>query len=217
MEGVLLQYLSYQPNERIVHSFIEDLAEYCRKNSVELFLVSGYYEKVAKKKLNENSFNKYFDENHFLFVNDYYISSKAEADKDLHKFNLETNPEFNDSYFKQIIIQDILKQKKLSHECALLLGNDIWLDGYYTIRFSKIDFAIFEENILDRGKPVNNINGLAYFSLDFDSVEQLIESFPLTNHSSLDKHVFESMKKVFVGDSFVEAVKKGMIQKMNKK
>jgi len=217
MEGVLSPYLAYEPNGRRVRSFLEDLVNYCREHKIELFLISGHHENVAKKKMCDNSFHDFFDENHFLCVNDSYISKKGESDQKLHKDNLAKDPGFNDSYFKQVIIQDILKQKNLLPKDALLLSDDIWVDGYYTTRFSKIDFAIFEGNVLDRGKPVERINGLAYFSLDIDSVKQLLEKFPLTNNSSLDRHVFESMKKVLVGDNFADAVKKGMMQKMNKK
>jgi hypothetical protein len=213
MEGVISSYKHYSPNTDKVTVFLDKLVSFCKKNNVELFLLSGHHESVAKKKLCENKFHEYFDESHFLCVDDQYISNKAEVDRKLHKDNLVKDPEFNDSFFKQVVIQNILRQKDVNERDALLLSNDIWVDGYYTIRFSKIDFAIFEDNITDRGKPAERVNGLAYFNLDFDSVKQLLEKFPITNTLALDKYVFEVMRNILVGDDVKNSIKNSVLKK----
>ncbi|MDD3083874.1 MAG: hypothetical protein PHP82_02520, partial [Candidatus ainarchaeum sp.] len=129
-----------------------------------------------------------------------YISSKNENDEKLHRNNLEKDSSFNDSFFKQTIISKILIEKNLQKEDAILFCNDVWVDGYYTMRFSKIDFAIFENNIVDRGKKIEKILGLIYFNFNFSSVKKLLEDFPVVDYSFLEKYVFEVMKGVLMKD-----------------
>ncbi len=213
LEGVLSSFGNYIPNPRRLKNFLDDLIPYCKKKKVELSIISGHHCIVAQKKLHDGELHPYFDKEHFLCVDEEYISSKAEVDQKLHRDGLEKDPHFIDSYFKQGAIQKVLSEKKIPLKNALLLGDDLWVDGYYTMRFSKIDFALFEENLLDRGKSIQPISGLAYFKLEFDSVKSLIEKFPKVDNSALDKYVFESMKKVLVGDNFADAIKKGLMNR----
>ena len=213
LEGVLTGYKDYAPNDAKVKEFVESLHNFCKENKIEVFLVSGHNETVAKQKMIEKKFHKFFDEKHFVFVDELYIESKTEDDKKLHRDNLAKDPSFNDSFFKQILIQRVLKEKDLNERDALLLCNDIWVDGYYTSRFSKIDFALFEENLTDRGKKVERINGLAYFTFDFGSVKQLLVNFPNVNLSSLDKYVFDLMNKFLVGDNVKNSIKQSILKK----
>jgi hypothetical protein len=215
MEGVLSHFGSYVPDKKKVELFLKKLSVFCKKNKVELFLVSGHHESVASKKMLEHKFHAFFDEEHFLFVDENYISKKDEVDRKLHQDALEKDPHFVDTYFKQVMIQKILAEKKFSPKDALLLSDDLWVDGYYNIRFSKIDFAIFEGNILERGKPAKKIDGLAYFTLDFSSVKKLLENFPVVDNSFLDRFVFEEMKKVLVGESVQNAIRESAIRHMN--
>ncbi|OQA30786.1 MAG: hypothetical protein BWY55_00770 [archaeon ADurb.Bin336] len=212
-EGIIDSFKEYTPAKENLGPFLKDLTLFCKESNIELFLVSGFYEGVAKKKFFDSEFNSFFEEDQFVFVDDGYIESKKEEDKNLHLDNLEKDPEFHDSFFKQVLIQKILKEKNLVESDALLLCNDVWVDGYYTTRFSKIDFALFKNNLTDRGSRVGLINGLVYFDLDFSSVKKLLTSFPNADFSSLDKYVFEVMKSVLVDDSVKDSIKESIIKK----
>jgi len=214
MEGVLAPFASYKPDLEKVKHFLSQLTSFSKKNKIELFLISGYNEPVAKKIFAENSFESYFDSAHFLFVDETYIGKKVDTDKKMHKDALVKDPKFNDTFFKQPTISALLKEKDLNEKDALLLGCDVWSDGYYTTRFSKIDFAIFEGNVMDRGKPIERLCGLAYYNFGFDSVKQLLEKFPQVNNSSLDKYVFEVMKAALIGEDFKESVKQSLLKRM---
>ena len=213
MEGVILSHMDYRANERRVKSFVEDLSSFCREHKIELFLVTGFHEPVADAKLESSFLRDFFDGAHFLHVDDAYIAAKGEQDEKIHRVSLEKDPEFNDSYFKQVVMQQVLEKRHLFPKDALLLSEDIWVDGYYTTRFSKVDFALFEENLLDRGKKAERISGLAYFNLDFSSVRRLLENFPEISHAGLDKYVYESMKKVLLGDTNMGALVKAAQEK----
>ena len=206
MEGVLLSDRDYAANERRAKSFVVGLSRFCRGHKIELYLVTGFHEPVADSKLNSSYLKDFFDGGHFLHVDESYIAGKGEQDEKIHRESLEKNPEFNDSYFKQVGMQKVLSERHLLPKDALLLSEDLWVDGYYTMRFSKVDFAMFEENLLDRGKRADRISGLAYFNLDFSSVKGLLESFPPVSYAGLDKFVFDSMKKALLGDNTMSAL-----------
>lgn len=213
LEGLLVDYKSYVADDSKVKDFMKNLHSFCKESNIEVYLVSGHHESVAKQKMMEKEFHKFVDSNHFVFVDELYIESKGYEDKKIHRDNLKKDVEFNDSFFKQVLIQRVLKEKDLNEKDALLLCNDIWVDGYYTTRFSKIDFALFENNLTDRGNKVERVNGLAYFNFDFDSVKQLLIDFPCVNFISLDKYVFEVMKTVLVGDSVKDSIRQSILKK----
>ncbi len=213
LEGLLTNYKNYTAIDSKVRELMKNLHDFCKENKIELYLVSGHHETVAKQKMMEKEFHKFVDEKHFVFVDELYIESKAEEDKKLHRENLAKDPMFNDSFFKQVLIQRVLKEKDLNEKDALLLCNDVWVDGYYTTRFSKIDFALFEGNLTDRGNKIDRLNGLAYFNFDFDSVKQLLTDFPVVNIASLDKYVFEVMKTVLVGDTVKDSIRQSILKK----
>ncbi|MEK6958419.1 MAG: hypothetical protein AABW59_00055 [archaeon] len=213
MEGVLLSSGAYAADGGKAKDFIGALYNFCKSNKIELYLISGFHEPVAHKKFESSYLSKIFDKSHFICVDEKYICSKAEQDQKIHREKLLVDPEFCDSYHKQVMIKEMLAKNNLSPGEALLLADDFWVDGYYSVRFSKIDFAIFEENMLDRGKPFSErIQGMAYFTLDFDSAKLLLENFPKVDLKYLDKFVFETMKNLLVGDSLkqkmIDAAKK---------
>jgi hypothetical protein len=212
-EGVLLPFKGYVPDKERAEKFFEDLSNFCSKNKIEIYILSGFHENVAHKKFDESFLGKKFSKKNFSCVSEEYITSKGEDDETLHRQKLQQDPEYYDSYAKQVFISRVLKEKDLNEKDAILLGEDIWVDGYYTNRFSKVDFAIFEENISDRGVKCERISGLAYFNLNFDSVKILLENFPAVDMGPLDKYVFEIMKKALVGNNLADVVKKGLIKK----
>jgi len=218
MEGVLVSDKDYSCDEKRAKKFVSELSSFCKKNNTELYLVSGFHEPVAHAKFNASFLHSIFDEKHFLHVDENYILSKGEADEKLHRGNLEKDPQFNDSYFKQVAMERVLASSAGATPLdALLLSEDLWVDGYYTKRFSKVDFALFEENLRDRGKKTERLSGLAYFNLDFSSVKVLLENFPSTDMRLLEKHVFDIMKAALIGEAGIANLANTIKEKKLKK
>ena len=214
MEGILLSHEKYSVELAKARVFVDELSTFCKHNKIELFLISGFHEKIAKQKFAKSFLKKFFDKTHFFFVDDEYIYKKGENDAKRHKENLDKDKEFNDSYFKQVLIQQFLHDNEVKPYDALLLCNDLWVDAYYTTRFSKIDFAVFEKNITERGKHVKKVDGLAYFNLDSETVKVLLERFPTIDLKPLDRLVFDTMQKVLLKETdFSGVVKKAMEQR----
>ena len=200
-EGLLENELEYVVDLANAKEFLTKLKDFSKNNNIELFLTSGLHENVVLDKFKKSFASEIFDKEHFFYVDEKYINSKHEIDKKIHIENLEKDVNFSDSYFKQIKINETLLINKLNKDDVLLLCNDVWVDGYYTMRFSGVDFALFENNLLDRKNKVDRISGLAYFSFDFDSVKILLQNFPKIDFRSLEKYVFEKMKDVLLKDT----------------
>ena len=216
MEGLLTPFNDYVPDSEKVNDFVKQLSSYCKDKKIALYLISGYHGEFAKQKFEESVLEKYFSKSQFIYVHDEYINDKADADRELHKQKLEKDPGFNDSYFKQVEIKKFLEKESLAKDELLLLSDDVWVDGFYTMKFSGVDFAICEENITERGNPTERIPGLAYFSLDFESVKVLIEDFPEVDTSLLEKFVFKKMSEVLMQDvDFSELAKKAADKKLS--
>ena len=81
LEGILTNLRGYAANEVKVKEFLKSLHSFCKENNIETFLVSGHHESIAKQKVMEKEFHKFFDKDHFAFVDDIYIESKVEEDK----------------------------------------------------------------------------------------------------------------------------------------
>ena len=212
MEGLLLASGDYLPDKKRLTKFIEQVSNFCKKEKISLYLLSGFHEKIAMEEFDNSNLKKYFDKSHFLYVDENYISKKAELDEKIHREALDNDSKFIDSYFKQIAIEKVIDETRVAKEEMLLLCNDIWVDGYYTTRFTKINFALFEENILERGNKAERISGLAYFSLEFDSVKKLIVNFPEIDFDPMGKFIFNIMKKVLMSDVDLS----GVVKKISK-
>ncbi len=214
MEGILIEYKGYVPDKKRIEKFSKELTSFCKKEKIDLYLLSGLHKKVATKKFESSILKKYFSKEKFLFVDNKYIEGKEDVDEQRHHSALEKDSEFEDSYFKQVAINKIMEKDKVLPSDILLLCNDVWVDGYYTVRFSKVDFAIFNENLLERGNPIEYISGLAYFSLDFKSVKILLKKFPELDLNPLNKFIFDTMQKILLNDvDFSRVVKKAFQKK----
>jgi len=208
-EGILDSNGNYKLNTQKARTFLKELTNFCNINKIELILISGFHHKVAEAKFNRSFLKSFFKKDKFFYVDDNYLNSKAEVDKALHVENLKKDKEFTDSYFKQVLIQQFLFDNKIKPEEVLLLCNDVWVDGYYTTRFSKVDFAVFEDNLLDRRNLIDRISGLAYFNLNFSSVKILLENFPNVDFGPLNKFVFKKIQEALLKDvDFSSVVKK---------
>ena len=196
--GILSSHMGYTVNVVHIKKFLTEMRNFCKNHGIEMILISGFHENVAKERFAKSIIRDFFDKQHFFFVDDGYISSKQVEDAKLHRANLEKDKEFNDSYFKQVLIQQFMHDNSIKPNEILLLCNDLWVDAYYTSRFSKVDFAIFEDNVRERGNKADRISGLAYFNLNFNSVKLLLENFPQVDLTALDKFVFEKMKAVLI-------------------
>lgn len=208
-EGILDSSGDYKLNTQKTRTFLKKLTDFCSINKIELILISGFHHKIAEEKFSRSFVKSFFKKEKFFYVDDSYLNSKTEFDKKLHMENLKKDKEFTDSYFKQVLIQQFLFDNNIKPQDVILFCNDVWVDAYYTTRFSKVDFAIFEDNVLDRGKRIDRISGLAYFNLEFDSAKILIENFPTTDLSALDKFVFKKIQEALLKDvDFSKLVKK---------
>ena len=195
MEGVLLENNSTPQKSE---EFVKQLTFFCKEKEIKLILLSGIHEKAAVEKFNSSFLKKYFSDEDFFYVDENYINSKSELDKKLYLKKLHEDSSFEDSFSKQVFMTDLLSKNSFSPKEALLLCNDVWVDAYYTTRFSKVNFALFMDNLKNRNNPADLISGLIYFTLNFSEVISILESFPLVDTTALEKLVFEEIKKSLI-------------------
>jgi hypothetical protein len=217
MEGILVPYPSGQKLDNKSMPFLEKLKELQDNNLLALFLVTGYHKKTAVEKIKEFSLEKYFlPENTFFVTND-YIGQKQEFDHKLHKEKLEQNKDYVDGFFKQKVLQDLVKEKGISKEKILFVGKDIFMDAFYTHRFSGVDFVLVKELLSYKNEPLEEqIKGLNYVSLEFDSFKPaLLGKLPEQDFKFLEAKIFNELKKKLLKDQ-LNQIKMKMVEKKQK-
>lgn len=180
-----------------VEQILGNLSDMEEKGLVRLFLITGLDKKVAVKKIQKYGLKKYFKKENIFYVTKEYISQKDKIDKKRYFDSLKEDPEFNDDYFKQYIINKIIDEGRIPKEEMLFVGHDLITDGFYTIRFSGIDFALLKESLSERNeKAKHKIKGLVYIKREWKDVRKaLYAKLPEPDYRILDNHVFEQMKQ----------------------
>lgn len=181
-----------------VNRILKELSELegkYEKQGFHLFLMTGLPQAIAMQKIHEHKLGEYFKAGHVFSVDQEYLMTKEEIDLSLYQKNIEKNPHFKDEYFKQVMIEKIAKDFKVDKSRMLLIGNDVWTEGYYTCRFSKIDFAIIKSASASLGvKKEEPVSGVLYIDRTWDAVQKMLtEPIPPHDCVALEKYVFKIM------------------------
>lgn len=177
------------------------------------FAITGFSANEALKRLEKYGLKEYFPEGRIYFVNTKYLAGREDIDRQLYERNIKENPEFKDEYFKQVIIEEIAAQYNYSKEEMLLLGHDLWTEGYYTFRFSKIDFALLRSAHSSLGeRKSEEIKGINYIDRAWGDIEKLLKGETARpDYSMLDRFVINKMK-----EKLFEGTKLGALSKIAK-
>lgn len=166
------------------------------------FAATGYSADEALKRIEKYKLREFFPEDRIFFVNKEYLAGREEIDRKLYEQKITENKEFKDEYFKQVTIQAIQEKFGYTPEEMVFIGHDLWTEGYYTFRFSKIDFALLKNSHSCLGECKNEeIKNLTYIDRTWGDLEKLIKGeFPKPDYALLEKFVFSKMKeKLFEG------------------
>ncbi|MBU0636381.1 hypothetical protein KKE06_05130 [Candidatus Micrarchaeota archaeon] len=196
-------------DSKSVQTILENLQKVEKKvKGFHFFLVTGYTKEKVIPLLEKAGLKDFFDEKHLFFVTKEYIDSKEEVDRKLHETELEKDPFFKDEYFKQVTVDKISEELNIPKQKMILIGHDLWFTGFYTMRFSKIDFALIRSALSNRGKPQQEIiKGLTYFNRTWVDFRKLLTgSFPVSNNAFLDRYIQEFLKKELLGEKGINSL-----------
>ena len=190
-----------------IMGYLKDMQE---KGWINLFLVTGLHDEKGKEMLEENGLYEFFRKENCFYVTKSYIHSKEEIDKQRHLQNLEQDPDFVDEYFKQKILMDLFEKGSINRNNTILIGHDVWFDGFYSMRFSKVDFILIEKSLSDRNRPIpEKIQGLNYMDFSQADLKKLIlGKFPEADLRYLENYSFNTLKE--------QLFKKGELNKIIK-
>ena len=176
------------------------------------FVVSGYSIAEGNKRLEQHGLKKFVQEDRVFFVNQEYLEGREEVDKKLYEKNIAQNPEFKDEYFKQKVIEDIAAKFDYAKEDMVLIGHDVWTEGYYTFRFSQIEFALIRSAHASLGeKKEDEIKNLTYINRTWEDIVKLIKGeFPKPDYALLQKFFLDKM-----GEKLFEGTKVGALKKIS--
>ena len=207
-------------NKKVTEKEVIDLLSFMqgleKEGFVELFLLAGLQEEKAEEKIKNHSLDQFFKKENIFHVNKEYVESKEELDKERHLAQLEKDPFFDDKFFKQTVLMNLLKENKITNENTALICHDIWFDAFYSIKFSGVDFFLVEKNLSERNHLIpEKINGLNYIDFkESDFKKIILGKFPKQDILFLETYIFNKLKlELFEGTKIDSLVKKSVLDK----
>ncbi|HIH08540.1 MAG TPA: hypothetical protein HA237_04175 [Candidatus Diapherotrites archaeon] len=192
-----------------VEALLQGLKKLEEKNRVELFVILGQKDDVAKKKLAESGLNRFFKKENIFCVTKDYIQDKAEFDRDRHLKALEEDPHFRDDYFKVSILKKIVGIVFPADE-IIFIGHDLLTDGFYLREFVGVDVAFVKKALSERNEKSGKVlKGLYYVDLDINDFRKLLlGKKPKPDYRFLQAHIYANLKKQLFGDKLMDAIPK---------
>jgi hypothetical protein len=183
------------------------------KKSVPAFhfyLMTGHRQEQAEKKLKEFGLDKFFKKENTLFVTDDYVEDKAKVDRERYAENLAKDPKFKDEYFKQVTINELKKELGVSEEEMVLICHELVSEAFYTMRFSKIDFAVIEsaQSYLNK-KFDEKIKGLTYIKREWPDIKKiLLGEKGKPDLTAFEKLIFKKLKESLMDTQSIKVIGK---------
>ncbi|MDO8537303.1 MAG: hypothetical protein Q7S21_00300 [archaeon] len=196
-----------------VKKILSNLQTLQNKFNLHVVVISGYSQKIGEKKLKEFSLEKFFNPDFVFFVSKNYLSSMQEIDRKRYEVAIKKDPNYKDEYFKQYVIQKFSKDHNISKKQMIYIGHDVWVEGFYTRRFSQIDFALIKSAYSQRGEKAQEpIKHLFYIQRKWKDIQKLLTLDELkAEYSQLDNYVTTVMKeKLFEGTKLEGLVNKSL-------
>jgi len=181
----------------------------------EFCLLSGRKIERARATAREFGIASMFPEGNIFGVSEKYLSEKTEIDRKRYETAVAENPDYKDEFFKQKAIEKFLGKKGIAKDAAVLVDHDVWTGAFYTMRFSKIDFALVGEAYSHSDNPkADRINGLVCIHRAWEDVLDLILGKKAkADNSALQKFVDRTISEAILGDTvFSKIAKSGKLR-----
>ncbi len=182
---------------------------------VELFLISGRSKEKAGAEIAAAGLEKYFRKSNIFLLSNGYLESKEPFDRERYVSNIGKDPLYVDEFFKQHVIMGLIASGKVRREECVLVGHDLWFDGFYTSRFSGIDFALVGESFSERNVPSVEIPKWVHcmgFSVE-DFTSLILGKQPKQDTKFLEAYIFRKLGRELVDPKELA----GMVRKAQEK
>ena len=194
-----------------VKKILTNLEMLRKKSGLHVVVISGYSQKIGEQKLKQYGLEKFFAPEFIFFVSKDYLNSMEEVDRKRYEESIKKNPSYKDEFFKQFVIEKFSKEHNIPKELMVYVGHDIWLEGFYTRRFSGIDFALIRSahSHIGQRKP-EEVKNLVYINRTWNDIKKLLMHETLgAKYEHLDNYVQNTIKeKLFEGTKLEGLVKK---------
>ncbi|MBI4053233.1 MAG: hypothetical protein HY394_04300 [Candidatus Diapherotrites archaeon] len=176
----------------------------------EFCLLSGRKTERAAATAKESGLDAFFPDGNIFGVSEQYLSEKNEIDRERYENAVAKNPDYKDEFSKQKSIETFLQLKGIGVNEAVLVDHDVWTGAFYTMRFSKVGFALVEEAYSFSDQSQNDrIPGLVYVHRNWDDVLSLILGKKgEADNTALQKFVDKTISEAILGDSFFSKIAK---------
>jgi hypothetical protein len=157
-------------------SILNNMFLFCKNNNIDLFIISEFKENYSNEILSKFNLNVSLKKN-IISVSKDYIDSLKDLDKEIKEKEFNENYKFCDKYFKVFYFNNIFKENKKN---LLFVCCDLLTEGYYSKKYSNIDFVILKQFISFNNKKID--------------VSKFKDNFIINNLEDIKKHLKKNTK-----------------------
>jgi len=181
-------------------SYLAKLSDYCRESKVNLWLITGLLEENGRKIVVANGLDKIFSQDKIIYLTKAYLEHLSEMDRSLREERCRADPDYCDDYFKVFFLNDLVDKGVISKEKTLFVGHDVWADGFYLRRYSKIDFLLLESTLSNNHKlHIDKVYGLHIIKPSLEIFQDYLSNEKKFDYSSLDRFAGNVLQQNILG------------------
>ncbi len=165
-------------------SFFQELSSFAKEKKISLYLVTGLNKEVGKNLVIKNKLTSFFSSKNIFHVSENYLKSLSEIDQEIRREKYLLSKEYVDEYFKIYFLNNI--KPKLNTEKTLVIGEDVWLDAYYVVEYSKANVLLIKPKItFNKESFDSNLKTINSVSLDFKELKNSFETKQTFDYTKL--------------------------------
>ncbi len=211
VSGKAVEHVDLSQSKRLVKS----VSAFAQKRNISVYVISAHTQKIAENKLNESGLRSFFSPDHVVGVHAHYIESMQPIDRERYEAKCKDDETCTDEYFRQVALQEIIQKEGVSPAQIVLVGHDLWFDGFYTRRYSNVDVFFVEKNLRSRGHPISEkVEGIWQGTLSFSTIKKIAEGkMPAPNYTPLDTWASVTLTQELFGSQGFNSIKRVIIQR----
>lgn len=178
-------------------TYFDELVSYFKEKNISFYLVTGLKKEKCEKLVSEFKLDAYFDKDKIIFIDDKYLESLSEIDRDLRDKHFKEDEFYSDDYHKVYFINN---SKELNTGNTLFIGHDLWTDALYISRYTKANVVLLKDTLsYNKEEYKGDLKTIYTVESNFKSFKDFLESEKMFNYSALSNFAHKKIYGQMVG------------------
>jgi len=164
--------------------FLKEVFKYLKENNVSFYFISGFSEDFGRRFVKENNLETIFSKENIFFVNNEYLSSLSDIDREIRSEKYEKSKAYADEYFKIYFLNKI--KPEINNENTLFIGRDVWSDAYYLSEYTKVNVCLLKPFItFNKENHLTDLKTIHTLDLNIDNFKEFLNNKQVFDYAKL--------------------------------